>query len=41
MAIGLTVAATGAFNIWTQVLFTSEEIDEATEKSVDYRSPRA
>ena len=38
-AIGLTVAAVGAFNIRTQVLLTPEEIDEASKKSVDYRPP--
>jgi uncharacterized protein with GYD domain len=40
-AIGLTVAAVGAFNIRTVVLLTPEEIDEASKKSVDYRPPGA
>lgn len=40
-AIALTVGATGAFNLRTQVLLTPEEIDEASKRSVDYRPPGA
>lgn len=40
-AISLTVGATGAFNLRTEVLLTPEEVDEASKKSVDYRPPGA
>jgi len=38
-AISLTVAAAGAVRIHTTVLMDVEEIDKATQKSVDYRAP--
>ncbi|MGH9118341.1 MAG: GYD domain-containing protein [Acidimicrobiales bacterium] len=38
-AISLTVAASGAVRLKTVVLLTPEEIDEATQKSVNYRAP--
>ena len=39
VAFSLMVNATGAINAKTVVLLTPEEIDEATQKSVDYRAP--
>jgi uncharacterized protein with GYD domain len=38
-AISLTVGASGVINLKTVVLLTPEEIDQATQKSVDYRPP--
>ena len=38
-AISLTVAAAGAVRIHTTVLMDPEEVDRASQKSVDYRAP--
>ena len=38
-AIALTVNASGALNLRTNVLLTPEEVDAAAERSVDYRPP--
>lgn len=38
-AVSMTVAATGAARVKTTVLLTPEELDQAAQKSVDYRPP--
>ena len=38
-ALALVINASGAANVRTVVLLTPEEIDEATQKSIDYRPP--
>ena len=38
-AIAMTVGASGAVNLKTTVLMTPEEVDEASEKTVEYRPP--
>ncbi len=38
-AIALAITASGAARIKTVVLLTSEEVDQATRKSVKYRAP--
>lgn len=38
-AVAMTVGAAGAATIKTITLLTSEQIDEATQKTVDYRAP--
>ena len=38
-AVSMAVNATGAVRLRTTVLLTTEEIDAATKKSVDYRPP--
>ena len=38
-AVSMTVAAAGAASLSTVALLTPEEIDDAAEKSVDYRPP--
>jgi uncharacterized protein with GYD domain len=38
-AIALTVNASGALNLRTNVLLTPEEVDSAAQRSVDYRPP--
>ena len=38
-AVAMTVAAAGAVSIKTVPLLTPEQIDEATQKTVDYRPP--
>ena len=38
-AVGMTVNAGGAVSIKTTVLLTPEEVDQATQKSVDYTPP--
>lgn len=40
-AISMTVGASGAASVKTVVLLTPEEVDEATQKTVDYRPPGA
>ena len=40
-ALSLAVAAAGAVNIKTTVLLTPEEMDRATQQSVNYRPPGA
>jgi uncharacterized protein with GYD domain len=40
-AIALTVGAAGAVRIRTVVLLTPEEVDRATQQSVNYRPPGA
>jgi uncharacterized protein with GYD domain len=40
-AVSLAVAASGAVNIKTTVLLTPEEMDRATQQSVNYRPPGA
>jgi uncharacterized protein with GYD domain len=40
-AVGMTVAAAGAAHLETTVLLTPEELDEATERAVEYRPPGA
>lgn len=40
-AISLAVGASGAVNIKTTVLLTPEEMDRATQQSVNYRPPGA
>ncbi len=39
VAFSLMVNASGAINAKTVVLLTPEELDEATQKSVDFRAP--
>lgn len=38
-AVSIAVNATGAAKVRTTVLLTTEEIDAATKKTVDYRPP--
>jgi uncharacterized protein with GYD domain len=38
-ALAMTVGAAGGATLKTRVLLTPEEIDQATEKSVEYRAP--
>jgi uncharacterized protein with GYD domain len=38
-ATSLTVAASGAVGIKTVVLMTAEEVDQATQQTVNYRPP--
>ena len=38
-AVSMTVGATGAATVKTVVLMTPEEVDEAAQKTVDYRAP--
>ena len=38
-AVAITVGAAGAAKVKTVVLLTPEEIDEAAQKTVDYRPP--
>ena len=38
-ALSMTVAAAGGATIKTHVLLTPEEVDQATEKTVEYRAP--
>jgi len=38
-AFSLTISGSGAVRTSTTVLMTSEEVDEASKKSVDYRPP--
>jgi uncharacterized protein with GYD domain len=38
-AAALTVNATGGANVKTVVLLTPEEVDEAAQRSVEYRAP--
>ena len=38
-AVAMTVGAAGAASIQTTVLLTPEEVDDATQISVDYRAP--
>lgn len=38
-AVAMTVGASGAASVKTTVLLTPEEIDEATQKVVEYRAP--
>jgi uncharacterized protein with GYD domain len=38
-AIALTVGASGAVSLKTTVLMTPEEVDAASEKTVEYRAP--
>jgi uncharacterized protein with GYD domain len=38
-AIAMAVNSTGAVRLSTVVLMTSDEVDEATRRSVDYRPP--
>ena len=40
-AVALTVNASGAAGVKTTVLLTPEEVDAATQRSVDYRPPGA
>ena len=40
-AVGMTVGASGAARVETCVLLTPEEIDEAVERTVEYRAPGA
>lgn len=40
-AVAMTVNASGAVSAKTTVLLTPEEVDEATQKSVDYTPPGA
>ncbi len=40
-AVALTVGAAGAASIETVVLLTPEEIDQAVQKTVEYRPPGA
>lgn len=40
-AISMTVGASGAASVKTVVLLTPEEVDEATQKTVEYRAPGA
>jgi uncharacterized protein with GYD domain len=37
--LSLTVSASGAVSISTTVLLTPEELDEASNKTVDYKAP--
>jgi uncharacterized protein with GYD domain len=38
-AVSMTVGAAGAASCKTVVLLTPEEIDEATQRTVEYRAP--
>lgn len=38
-AVAMTVGAAGAASVKTVVLLTPEEIDQAAQKSVEYRAP--
>ena len=38
-AVSMNVGASGAASIKTTVLLTPEEVDEATQKVVEYRAP--
>jgi uncharacterized protein with GYD domain len=38
-AVSMAINATGAVRLKTTVLLTTEEIDAAAKKSVDYRAP--
>jgi uncharacterized protein with GYD domain len=38
-AVSMNVAATGAANVKTVVLLSPEDIDEASQRAVDYRPP--
>jgi hypothetical protein len=38
-AVAMTVNAAGAASVRTVALLTPEQIDEATQKTVDYRPP--
>ena len=38
-AVAMTVGATGAVSLKTTVLMTPEEVDDASEKTVEYRPP--
>ena len=38
-AVSMTVAASGAVSLKTTVLLTPEELDQAAQKSVNYRPP--
>jgi uncharacterized protein with GYD domain len=38
-AVAMTVGAAGAAGLKTTVLLTPEEVDAATEKTVEYRAP--
>ena len=38
-AVAMTVAASGAVSLKTTVLLSPEEVDAATEKTVEYRAP--
>lgn len=38
-AVAMTVGAAGAASVKTVVLLTPEEVDEATQKTVEYRPP--
>lgn len=40
-AVGMTVAASGAARLETTLLLTPEEIDDASERAVEYRPPGA
>ena len=40
-ALAMTVGATGAASLKTTVLMSPEEVDAASQKSVDYRAPGA
>ena len=40
-AIAMTVGASGAASVKTVVLLTPEEVDQATQRAVDYRPPGA
>ena len=40
-AVAMTVGASGAVRVDTVVLLTPEEIDQAVERTVDYRPPGA
>ena len=40
-AVGMTVGASGAARVETAVLLTPEEIDDAVERTVEYRAPGA
>ena len=38
-AVSMAINATGAVRLKTTVLLTTEEIDAATKKTIDYRAP--
>lgn len=40
-AVAMTVGASGAVSLKTTVLMSPEEVDEASEKTVEYRPPGA
>ena len=40
-AVAMNVAATGATTLKTNVLLSPEEIDQASDKTVEYRAPGA